>query len=133
LAEEEREGVARWVMRGKEDAGALVPNDGYLMLIALRHAGEVVESKDLPRPAGRALDKKEVALAEQLVAALEGEWNPEEFEDEYREQLKDFIKKKAKGRAPKVKKLRPKQETKKDLAAVLEASLKASSKEKKSA
>ncbi len=133
LAEEEREGVARWVMRGKEYAGALVPNDGYLMLITLRHAGEVVEAKDLPRPAGRALDKKEVALAEQLVAALEGEWNPEEFEDKYREQLKDFIKKKAKGRAPKVKKLRPKQETKKDLAAVLEASLKASSKEKKSA
>lgn len=133
LAEEEREGVAHWVMRGKEYAGALVPNDGYLMLITLRHAGEVVESKELPRPTGRALDKKEVALAEQLVGALEGEWNPEEFKDEYREELKDFIKKKAKGRAPKVKKLRPKQETKKDLAEVLEASLKASSKEKKSA
>ena len=73
LEEEEREGVAKWVMRGKEYAGALVPNDGYLMLITLRHAGEVVESKDLPRPGGRALDEKEVALAQQLVSALEGD------------------------------------------------------------
>lgn len=133
LEEEEREGIARWVMRGKEYTGALVPADGYLMLITLRHAGEVVESKDLPRPAGRTLDKKEVALAQQLVGALEGPWDPEEFHDEYREQLLDFIKKKAKGRAPKVKKLRPKQETRKDLAEVLQASLKSAQKEKKSA
>ncbi len=133
LASEAREGIAKWVMRGKEYVGALVAEDGYLMLITLRHAGEVVESKDLPRPAGRALDKKEVALAQQLVSALEGEWKPEEFEDEYRDRLMDFIKAKAKGRAPKVKKLRPKKETSKDLAAVLQASLKGAEKERKSA
>jgi DNA end-binding protein Ku len=133
LEEEGREGIARWVMRGKEYVGALVPENGYLMLITLRHAGEVVESKDLPRPGGRALDKKEVALAEQLLSALEGDWTPEEFEDEYRDRLMDFIEKKAKGRAPKVRKLRPKRESKKDLAAVLEASLKSAGKERKSA
>ncbi len=133
LAAEEREGIARWVMRGKEYVGALVPEGDYLMLITLRRAGEVIESKDLPRPAGRALDKKEVALAQQLVGALEGEWNPEEFEDEYRERLKDFIKVKQKGRAPKIRKLRPKPETTKSLADVLQASLKGADKEKKSA
>ena len=133
LQEEEREGIARWVMRGKEYVGALVAEDGYLMLITLRRAGEVVESKDLPRPAGRALDKKEVALAQQLVSALEGEWKPEEFEDEYRDRLMEFIEKKAKGRAPKVKKLRPKRETQKDLAEILAASLKGAEKERKSA
>lgn len=133
LEEEEREGIAKWVMRGKEYVGALVGEDGYLMLITLRHAGEVVESKELPRPAGRALDKKEVALAEQLVSALEGEWKPEEFEDEYRDRLMEFIEKKAKGRAPKVKKLRPKKETQKDLAEILAASLKGAEKERKSA
>lgn len=133
LGDEERAGVAKWVMRGKEYAGALVAENGYLMLITLRHAGEVVESKDLPRPAGRALDKKEVALAQQLVSALEGEWKPDEFEDEYRDRLMDFIKKKARGRAPKVRKLRPKRESKKDLATILEASLKGAQKERKSA
>ena len=133
LEEEGREGIAKWVMRGKEYVGALVAEDGYLMLITLRRAGEVVESKDLPRPAGRALEKKEVALAEQLVSALEGEWKPEEFEDEYRDRLMEFIEKKAKGRAPKVKKLRPKRETQKDLAEILAASLKGAEKERKSA
>lgn len=133
LADEGREGIAKWVMRGKEYVGALVPENGYLMLITLRHAGEVVESKDLPRPGGRALDRKEVTLAQQLVGALEGEWKPEEYEDEYRDRLMDFIEKKAKGRAPKVRKLRPKRESKKDLAAILEASLKGAGKERKSA
>jgi DNA end-binding protein Ku len=133
LEAEEKEGIAKWVMRGKEYVGALVGEDGYLMLITLRHAGEVVESKDLPRPAGRTLDRKEVALAGQLVSALEGPWNPAEFQDEYRDRLMDFIKSKAKGRAPKVRKLRPKPETKKSLADVLQASLKTAEKERKSA
>ena len=133
LEEEERIGIARWVMRKKSYVGALVPADGYLMIITLRHAGEVVEARELDAPGGRALDKKEMALAEQLIGALEGEWNPEEFRDEYRERLLDFIKAKAKGRAPKVRKLRPKRETKQDLAAVLEKSLKSASKERKSA
>ena len=127
LEEEEKEGIAKWVMRGKEYVGALVAENGYLMLITLRHAGEVVESKDLPKPSGRALDRKEVALAQQLVSALEGEWNPAEFQDEYRDRLMEFIKSKAKGRAPKVRKIRPKKETTKSLADVLEASLKKAS------
>ena len=133
LEAEAKEGVAKWVMRGKEYVGALVGENGYLMLITLRHTGEVVESKDLPKPTGRVLDRKEIALAEQLVSALEGPWNPEEFADEYRDRLMGFIKSKAKGRAPRVKKLRPKKETTKSLADVLQASLKTAEKERKSA
>jgi DNA end-binding protein Ku len=133
LAAEERAGVARWVMRGKAYVGALVPEADHLMLITLRHAGEVVEAKDLPHPEGRALDRKEIALAQQLVGALEGAWNPAEFEDEYRDRLLEFIKAKAKGRAPRVKKLRPRKETTKSLADVLQASLKTAEKERKSA
>ena len=47
--------------------------------------------------------------------------------------LMDFIKAKAKGKAPKVKKLRPKKESTKDLADMLAASLKSVDKERKSA
>lgn len=133
LEAEQREGVAKWVMRGKEYVGALVAEDGYLMLLTLRRAGEVIESKDLPRPAGRALDRKEVSLAQQLVSALEGEWIPEEFEDEYRARLMEFIEKKAKGHAPRVRRLRPKRASRKDLAEILAASLKSAEKERKSA
>lgn len=133
LEKEEKIGIARWVMRKKHYVGALVPEAGNLMLITLRHAGEVVESSSLEAPGGRALDKKELALAEQLISALQGEFNPDEWRDEYRDRLLDFIEKKAKGRAPRIRKLRAKKETAKDLADVLEASLKAAGKERKSA
>ncbi|MGQ0560765.1 MAG: non-homologous end joining protein Ku [Gemmatimonadota bacterium] len=133
LEQEERIGIARWVMRKKRYVGALVPEDGYLTLVTLRHAGEVVEASSLEAPGGRAIEKKELTLAEQLIGALEGEWRPEEFHDEYRERLRDFIEAKAKGRAPKVKKLRPKRETRKDLADVLTASLQSVEKERKRA
>jgi DNA end-binding protein Ku len=133
LESEERIGIARWVMRKKQYVGALVPEQGFLTLVTLRTAGEVVEASSLAAPAGRAIDKKEMKLADQLIGALEGEWNPDEFRDEYRDRLQEFIEKKAKGRAPKVKKLRPKRESKKDLAAMLAASLDSVDKERKSA
>jgi DNA end-binding protein Ku len=110
-----------------------VPKDGYLALVTLRHAGEVVEAADLPKPSGRALDRKERKLAEQLIGALEGEWNPGDYHDEYRERLLDFVKKKAKGKAPKVRKLPKKRGSKKDLSELLAASLRSAEKERRSA
>ena len=133
LEKQDRIGIARWVMRKKQYVGALVPERGYLTLVTLRHAGEVVEASELKAPGGRAIDKKELKLAEQLISALEGEWNPEEFRDEYRDRLKDFIEAKAKGKAPKIKKLRPKRESTKDLSDILAASLNKVDKERKSA
>lgn len=102
LARQEKEGIARWVMRGREYIGALRSQDGYLMLVTLRHAEEVVPAADLPEPAGRALDKKEIAMARQLVELLEGEFDPAEFSDEYRERVEEFIEKKAKGKKPRL-------------------------------
>jgi DNA end-binding protein Ku len=76
--------------------------DGYLILVTLRHDGEVVSAEELPAPAGRALDKKELSMAKQLIGLLEGEFDPAEFSDEYRERLVDFIEKKAKGKKPRL-------------------------------
>jgi DNA end-binding protein Ku len=102
LANQQKEGIARWVMRGKEYVGALRAQDGYLMLVTLRHAEEVVAAEDLPAPAGRALDKKEIGMARQLVELLEGEFDPAEFKDEYRQRVLEFIEGKAKGKKPRL-------------------------------
>ena len=64
---------------------------------------------------------------------MEGAFDPEEWRDEYRDRLLDFINKKARGRAPTIRKLRAKKETTRSLADVLEASLKTAAKERKSA
>src|ERR1041385_7214952 len=84
LRKKEREGVARWVMRKQPYVGALRADGDYLMLDTLRHTEEVLSAKDLPRPAGRAPDKKELAMAKQLVELLKGEFDPTDYKDEYR-------------------------------------------------
>src|SRR5688572_29995210 len=58
LRNQEKEGVARWVMRKQPYVGALRAEGDHLMLCTLRHAEEVLSAKDLPHPAGRAPDKK---------------------------------------------------------------------------
>jgi DNA end-binding protein Ku len=81
LERSEREGVARWVMRDKQYIGALNVKDGYLVLVTLRHADEVIAANQLPKPGGRALDDREIQMARQLVAALEDEFRPEDYYD----------------------------------------------------
>jgi DNA end-binding protein Ku len=102
LANKNKEGIARWVMRGKEYVGALRSQDSYLMLVTLRHPEEVISALDLPKPSGRALDKKEIGMARQLVELLEGEFDPAELSDEYRERVLEFIEQKAKGKKPRL-------------------------------
>jgi DNA end-binding protein Ku len=131
LEREGREGVARWTMRKKEYVGALRGDGGYLVLITLRHAGEVVPASALPAPAGRELDAREVAMAKQLVAAMEDELDFTAFRDEYRERVLSLVEAKASGQVMKFPKA-PKRRKEADLAGVLEASL-AARKERKRA
>ena len=131
LKSKNKEGVARWVMRKKDYVGALREHDGYLALIVLRYAEEVVDASALPAPAGRPLEKKEVAMGEQLVGALAGTFDPSQYRDEYRERVMDLIKTKERGGKVKVKAFRPKKTSEDALSNALAASL--SSMRKKSA
>ena len=133
LRERGRLGVARWVMRDKEYVGALRADGGYLLLITLRHAGEVVPPSALDAPGGRALDKREIAMAKQLIAAMEDELDIASFKDEYRERVLELVEAKAAGKVVKFPRARAKK-TDKSLADVLEKSLAAAKKkERKSA
>jgi len=111
LAKQQKEGIAHWVMRGKEYVGALRSQDDYLMLVTLRHVEEVVAAEDLPAPGGRDLDKKEISMAKQLVELLEGEFDPKDFRDEYRERVVEFIEQKARGKRPRLHLVKSKRAT----------------------
>jgi DNA end-binding protein Ku len=128
LEKKEREGIAKWVMRGKSYVGSLRADDGYLMLITLRHAEEVIEAESLRPPQSRALDKKEISMAEQLVDALAGEFDAEEFRDDYRDRVMELIELKSKGKKPKVTKFRPRVVKDDSLDKALAASLAATGK-----
>jgi DNA end-binding protein Ku len=95
-------GIARWAMRGKAYVGALRQDGGYLALIKLRYSEEVLSAKELSAPSGRDLDEKELRMADELIAALEGTFEPETFHDEYRNRLQQFLEAKAKGKHPRL-------------------------------
>lgn len=126
------EGVARWVMRKKEYVGALRAEGDYLMLITLRHANEVVPASALQPPAGRDLDARELKMAKQLVAAMEDELDIAAYRDEYRDRVLELVEAKAAGKVVKFPKARAKKQEK-SLTDVLEKSLAAAKKERKSA
>jgi DNA end-binding protein Ku len=132
LHNKEKEGIARWVMRKQPYVGALRAEDSHLVLLTLRNAAEVLSAKDLPKPAGRAANKKELNMAKQLVEMLKGEFNPKDYKDEYRERVMQFIEKKAKGRAPKLRLVKPKRKAA-DLDKVLSKSIESLKKEKRAA
>src|SRR4030095_1553957 len=132
LAKKEREGVERWVMRKHPYVGAVRGVDGYLMLFTLRNAEEVLSAKDLPKPSGRAPDKKEWAMATQLVELLKGEFDPKEYKDEYRARVMEFVEKKAKGHKPRLHLVKSKPKTA-SLDKILSKSIESLKKEKRRA
>jgi len=132
LAKKEREGIAHWVMRNKSYVGALRSQDGYLLLITLRNAEEVISARDLPKPAGRAPTQKEMAMAKQLVELLEGEFVAADYKDEYRERVLEFIGQKAKGKKPRLQAVKTKRKAS-SLDSVLKQSLQSLRKGKRAA
>jgi DNA end-binding protein Ku len=99
-----RVAVATIVMRGRQHLAALIADERIITLELLRYAHEIKAVSELE--ADEALEApevrdKEVELAEQLVAALDEPWAPEQFRDEYRDDLLELIEAKARtGRAP---------------------------------
>lgn len=132
LANQGKEGIAHWVMRNQPYVGALSAEGDYLVLSTLRNSSEVLSARDLPRPAGRAPDKKELSMAKQLVELLQGEFDPREYKDEYRERVLEFIEQKAKGRAPRLRVVKPRRSAA-SLDKVLSKSIETLKKEKRAA
>lgn len=122
LAKSGKEGFAHWVMRNKSYIGALRLHQGYPMLIALRHAEEVVSVDAIDAPSGAELDPRELDMSRQLIQMLAADFAPEEYHDQYRERVLQLIQTKASG--GKVTKLKPRRQAPSDdLAKALEASL----------
>lgn len=122
LARRKVVGIARWSMRNKRYVGALTALDGYLSMITLRRAEQVLSVSGIEIPAARQPDEKEVRLAEQLVEAIAADFEPQVWHDEYRERLMKMIEAKAKGHKIPVKHVKPAKQGG-DLAEQLAASL----------
>ena len=93
--------IARFVLRNRENLAAVRPMNGVLTMATMRFADEVVSPDELGEDVipedGRKLDKREIEMAKQLIEQLSGDFEPEKYRDEYREELLDLIERKAKG------------------------------------
>jgi DNA end-binding protein Ku len=98
LAHTERVGIGTIVLRQREHLAALAPTGAALVLSTLRYAYEIrrPDALDLPA-AGRGADKRELALARQLIDTLATDWDPTRYRDTYRDVLLKVIEQKAKG------------------------------------
>jgi DNA end-binding protein Ku len=115
-------GIARWVMRRKHYVGALTAVDGYLTMITLRRAEQVLALPSLKMPVAHKPSEQELKLAKQLVSAISDKFDPGLWQDEYHERVCRLIEAKAKGETIKLERPKPKQATG-QLADVLRKSL----------
>ncbi len=99
LERTERVAVAMVVLRNRQHLAAVMPQGDALMLDLLRFEHELRSVDDLDvgedALAGAEVSDKELALAEQLVGAHDGPWQPEQYRDQYRDDLLAMIHEKA--------------------------------------
>jgi len=91
-------GIGQVVIRTAHHLAAVVPEGDALMMITLRYANEIRDKKDYDFPPmsmkSAGVTEKELDLAKRLIGDMAGEWNPEEFEDTYNEDLMKRIEEK---------------------------------------
>ncbi len=116
--------IGRVVLRSKQYVVALRAAGGALCLSTLYFADEVLDAESLEAlPTEVKFEKRELAMAQQLIGALAEKFDPTKFHDAYRAKVLELIERKAEGEeivlqpraepAPKVV----------DLMAALEASI----------
>ena len=89
-------GIAKVVISTKQHLAMLLPQDTGLVLNLLRWSDEVRDTAGLPWPADDVtVSAAELKMAEQLVDAMAGDWQPDLFHDEFREKLMALVEQKA--------------------------------------
>lgn len=95
-------GIARVVIRTREYLCAVVPRGKALMLVLLRYPQELVDVEEYRLPDKATADyriaPKEMAMAEQLIESMSGEWTPGDYRDEFRDRLRKVIDKRLKSK-----------------------------------
>jgi DNA end-binding protein Ku len=93
-------GIARVVIRSKENLVAIRPRDDILTMETLLFGDEVVPPDsfdELPEGKEAKASKKEVDMAKQLIDSLAADFDPDKYRDEYRDRVLEMIERKAEG------------------------------------
>jgi DNA end-binding protein Ku len=91
-------GIAKIVIRTRQHLAALVARGDALVLVTMRYAHELRGAKDLelPHDATGSITEAEQKMADTLVHGMHAKWKPEEYKDEFRDDVLALVEKKAK-------------------------------------
>ena len=90
-------GIAKFVMRDRQNLGCLRIRDGVITLEQMYFADEIRPADEL-KPARGRVSKEELAMAAKLIESFGGKFEPEKYEDSYRDALCDIIRAKRAGK-----------------------------------
>jgi len=104
LAQANKVGIARVVIRTKEYLAALKPNGDALVLELMHYPDEIVDAGDFDFPASKEkASAGEMKAAKMLIDTMSGKFEPQSYRDSYRDQLMSMIEDRAKGKPVKAK------------------------------
>ncbi len=126
MKESGRVGIARVVIRSKEQLVAIRPQDDLLVMETLLFGDEVVPPKEvgeLDAVGEVEAGKREVQMAEQLIESLSTDFDPDRYRDTYRDRVLELIERKAEGQEVAIQAAPEAPAEVPDLMAALEASI----------
>jgi DNA end-binding protein Ku len=97
MRQDDRVGIAKVSFRDKEHLSTLRFKDNAFVLETMYWPDEVREADFEGVDVDQKVRDQELEMARQLIDSLTGDWSPEEFNDEYREQLLKVVEAKIAG------------------------------------
>jgi DNA end-binding protein Ku len=122
--------IAKVTLRQKEHLCTLRVHDGTIALETMFYADEIRASQDLDVPEDVKITDRELKMARSLVEMLKGDFEPEKYQDNYRDALLHLIEAKAEGQE--IKKPAPAVGKVTDLMEALRVSVEAAKRERAS-
>lgn len=101
MLETNKTAIGKAVIRNKENLFAICPHNGSFIAYNLHYADEVQsaeEIEELKDLIGLKIGKDALQMAKKIIENLSGKFIPEEYKNDYREELMELIKAKAEGK-----------------------------------
>jgi DNA end-binding protein Ku len=90
--------IGKFVLWGKENLCLIRPHEDTLALETLFFAEDVRSKRDIEEAVAESdVKKPELELARQVIESISGEFDPEEFRNEYRDELRQMLEAKLAG------------------------------------
>ena len=115
--------IAKYVLRDKQHLGCLRIGDGVIALEKMYFSDEIRSADELA-PQRAKVDEQELEMAGRLIESFSGRFEPEKYDDTYRDALCEIIRAKRAGKETRVEP-RDEPEPTPDLMTALRASLEA--------